>query len=141
MASSLARTSSSADLSCRFSSSAAWSCCALRSLRCAVAAAVGALQAVGLGVEYQPLLDVLQMNQREDVLLGQQRIAGREQLGQQRAAPGAASLAGCVGVASASASMRRFVVVGDASAAAATLRNTSACTTASPSMRLRSVCR
>ena len=83
MASSLARASSSASLSWRFSSSAAWSCCALRSLRCAVAAAAARCRRLGLGVEDQPLLDFFQMNQREDALLGQQRIARREQLAQQ----------------------------------------------------------
>jgi hypothetical protein len=43
----------------------------------------GALQAGGLGVEDQPLLDFLQVNQGEDTLLGQQRVAGREQFAQQ----------------------------------------------------------
>ncbi len=48
-------------------------------------------------------------------------------------------LDGWPGVASASARFRRFVVVGAMSAAAATLRNTSAFSTASPSIRSRSV--
>ncbi len=39
-----------------------------------------ALQALGLGVEDESLLDVLQMNQREDLFLGQQRVAAREQI-------------------------------------------------------------
>src|SRR5688572_6490160 len=60
----------------------------LKLLRVAVVALRGrsrsrALQAFGLGIENEPLLDVLQMDQRENVLLGQQRVAGRKQLGEQ----------------------------------------------------------
>src|SRR5687768_16772116 len=44
----------------------------------------GSLQAAGFGIEDQPLLDILQMYQRENTLVGQQRIARGDQLAEQR---------------------------------------------------------
>src|SRR5262245_42594227 len=63
--------------------------CRLQLLGSAVVAFGGgrgsrSLQAAGLRIENQARLDVLQMYQGERALLGQQRIASREQLAEQR---------------------------------------------------------